>query len=132
MNDSAPIRTTGILHFTISVRDHIASAKYYADLLGCEVLRSSDHFSFMKCGAAYFVLARMPGHVDPNPPGGTWHHTAFMVAPEEFDRAMQVLKGRGIKIIKYEDQGHGTFPGRHAYFHDPDGNCLEIIDLWKK
>ena len=22
-------------------------------------------------------------------------------------------------------------PGRHAYFHDPDGNCIEIIDLYK-
>ena len=31
----------------------------------------------------------------------------------------------------YSDEGHTTFPGRYAYFHDPDGNCIEIIDLYK-
>ncbi|MFZ1094599.1 MAG: hypothetical protein WAN75_36205 [Xanthobacteraceae bacterium] len=33
--------------------------------------------------------------------------------------------------MRYSDEGHTTFPGRHAYFHDPDGNCIEIIDLYK-
>ena len=50
-----------------------------------------------------------------------------MVEAQEFDRALAILKARGIKVIKYSDQGHQTFPGRHAYFHDPDGNCIEII-----
>jgi len=42
------------------------------------------------------------------------------------------MKARGVEMIKYSDQGHETFPGRHAYFHDVDGNCIEIIDLYKK
>src|SRR5436309_2573679 len=32
---SDTIRTTGILHFTIGVRDHIAAAKFYSEVLGC-------------------------------------------------------------------------------------------------
>ncbi len=126
---SDSINATGILHFTIGVRDHIAAAKYYSELLGCRHIRSNRRYSFMECCGQYFVLAKMADHVNPNKPGEDAHHHAFMVEADEFDRAMAILKARGIEIIKYEDTGHHTFPGRHAYFHDPDGNCLEIIHL---
>ena len=85
---------------------------------------------FRSCGKDWFVLATMPPeHLNANPPKGTKNHHAFMVWREEFDRAMDVIKARGVEIVKYEDTGHVSFPGRHVYFHDPDGNCLEIIDL---
>jgi catechol 2,3-dioxygenase-like lactoylglutathione lyase family enzyme len=126
------IKTTGILHFTIGVRDHIAAAKFYSQVLGCRHMRSNDRYSFMQCGSSYFVLAKMPNHVNPNPPGEDAHHHAFMVEPEEFERALAIMKANGVEMIKYSDQGHVTFPGRHAYFHDADGNCIEIIDLYRK
>jgi len=121
------IRTTGILHFTIGVRDHIASARFYNEVLGCKILRTNEGYAFMECGGSYFVLARIPHLVNPNRPGEDAHHHAFTVEQDEFDRAMAILKARGVEIIKYSDDGHRTFPGRHAYFHDADGNCIEII-----
>ena len=39
MSDHPPIQTTGILHFTIPVRDHHTAAVWYRDLLGCEINR---------------------------------------------------------------------------------------------
>jgi catechol 2,3-dioxygenase-like lactoylglutathione lyase family enzyme len=129
---SDTIRTTGILHFTIGVRDHIAAAKFYSEVLGCKHLRSNERYSFMECGSGYFVLARIPHHVNPNLPGEDAHHHAFIVAAEEFDRAMAIMAARGIALVKYSDEGHRTFPGRHAYFHDADGNCIEIVALDKK
>jgi catechol 2,3-dioxygenase-like lactoylglutathione lyase family enzyme len=126
------IKTTGILHFTIGVRDHIAAAKFYSQVLGCRHMRSNERYSFMQCGGSYFVLAKMPNHVAPNAPREDAHHHAFMVEPEEFDRALAIMKVNGIEMIKYSDEGHTTFPGRHAYFHDADGNCIEIIDLYRK
>jgi catechol 2,3-dioxygenase-like lactoylglutathione lyase family enzyme len=128
---SDTIRTTGVLHFTIGVRDHIAAAQFYSGLLGCRHLRSNERYSFMQCGASYFVLARIPHHANPNNPGEDAHHHAFMVEAPEFDRALAILAARGIPLVRYSDEGHTTFPGRHAYFHDPDGNCIEIIDLYK-
>jgi catechol 2,3-dioxygenase-like lactoylglutathione lyase family enzyme len=126
------IRTVGILHFTIGVRDHMAAAKFYSEVLGCRHMRSTERYAFMECGGSYFVLAKMPHHVNPNLPGDDSHHHAFIVEPQEFDRALAIMKARGVELIKYSDQGHITFPGRHAYFHDADGNCIEIIDLRKK
>src|SRR5580700_4022100 len=47
------------------------------------------------------VLAKMPNHVNPNAPGDDSHHQAFMVEPEEFDRALAIMKARGVEMIKY-------------------------------
>jgi catechol 2,3-dioxygenase-like lactoylglutathione lyase family enzyme len=60
-----------------------------------------------------------------------------MVTPPDFDKAMAIIKQRGIEVIKYEDfndgepgrRGGRTFPGRHVYFYDADMNGIEIIDL---
>jgi len=124
--DTLPTR--GILHFTIGVRDHLAAAKWYSDVLGCTHMRSTERYAFMECGGSYFVLAKMPNHVNPNAPGDESHHHAFIVAPEDFDRSLAIMQARGVALVKYSDEGHITFPGRHAYFHDADGNCIEIID----
>src|SRR3954454_19829506 len=125
------IRTTGILHFTIGVRDHVSAAKFYADVLGCKHLRSNSRYSFMECHGSYFVLAKMPNHVNPNGPGQEAHHHAFLVDADEFDRAVEILFARKIPLVKYSDEGHRSFPGRHAYFHDADGNALEICTLYE-
>ena len=125
------IRTKGILHFTIGVRDHNAAAKWYSDVLGCRHIRSTGRYAFMECGGSYFVLAKIPHHVNPNNPGEDAHHHAFIVEPQEFDRALAIMQARGVALVKYSDEGHITFPGRHAYFHDADGNCIEIIDYVK-
>ena len=126
------IRTNGILHFTIGVRDHVSAAEFYRDVLSCKHLRSNSRYSFMECHGTFFVLAKMADHVNPNPPGEEAHHHAFLVDEDEFDRAMEILMARGIEIIKYSDDGHRSFPGRHAYFHDADGNALEICFLYEE
>ena len=129
-SDTVP--TKGILHFTIGVRDHIAAAKFYSEVLGCTHMRSTGRYSFMECGGSYFVLAKIPHHVNPNNPGEDAHHHAFIVDPAEFDRSMAIVKARGVELVRYSDKGHISFPGRHAYFHDPDGNCIELIDYVKQ
>jgi len=131
VSPSDRIDTKGILHFTIGVRDHIAASKFYADLLRCRILRTNERYAFMECGGTYFVLAKIPHHVNPNYPDEDAHHHAFLVEKDEFDRAMEILKARGIRIVKYSDENHRSFPGRHAYFHDADGNCIEICYLYK-
>jgi catechol 2,3-dioxygenase-like lactoylglutathione lyase family enzyme len=126
------IRPKGILHFTIGVRDHEAAAAFYSDLLSCTHIRSNRRYAFMECGGTYFVLAKMPDHVPPNAPDDDGHHHAFIVDAPEFDRALEILAARGIRIVRRSDEGHNTFPGRHVYFHDADGNCIELIDLYPR
>ena len=125
------IQTRGLVHFTIPVTDLDRSAKFYQDLLGMRLLRKTPRMAFMKCGNDYLVLGKSKTPIQPNVEGDTAIHHAFKVAPEDFDRSTQFLREKGIKILDIEDRQEGTFQGRSAYFHDPDGNALEIHDARK-
>lgn len=123
-----PIKPTGILHFTIGVSDLEAGRKFYEEVLGCTYLRQNDAAVFMRAGEDFFVLGRSGYHQSPNRGTDTLIHHAFIVDGADFDAAMADLETKGVDVLLYEDQGHRSFTGRHAYFHDPDGNSIEIID----
>jgi len=125
------VKTQGVVHFTIPVTDLERSEGFYSGLLGMRVLRKNPHMVFLKCGADYLVLGKSKTPIRPNAEGETTIHHAFKVAAEEFDQAVESLKQKGVKILHLEDRQDGTFQGRSAYFHDPDGNALEIHDARK-
>lgn len=123
-----PVRPSGILHFTIGVTDLGRSRLFYENVLGCHFWRQNATTVFMTCGKDYFVLSKSPRFTTPNDGDDTLFHHAFIVRPEEFEAAVAYVESQGIRILRYEDEGHRSFPGRHAYFHDPDGNGIELID----
>ena len=47
----------------------------------------------------------------------------------EYETAKDQLRAKGINIFLEEDRQGGAVNGPRAYFHDPDGNVLEIINL---
>ncbi|MBR8831621.1 MAG: Metallothiol transferase FosB [Chroococcopsis gigantea SAG 12.99] len=64
-----------------------------------------------------------PPHDDPTQGFTRTNHLAFDIDPQDFDRAVEVLKSNNIPI----DHGPVTRPtGRGIYFYDPDGFILEI------
>jgi catechol 2,3-dioxygenase-like lactoylglutathione lyase family enzyme len=127
-NDKAPA-PSGILHFAIGVSDLAQGREFYEDVLGCTYLRQNDTTVFMQAGPDYFVLTNTKHHTPPNPPGEYEFHHAFIVEGDIFDNTLKHVENCGYPIIVYEDEGHRTFTGRHAYIHDPFGNSIEIIDF---
>lgn len=123
-----PVRAAGILHFTIGVTDLERSRVFYETVLGCHFWRQNATTVFMTCGKDFFVLSKSRRFTPPNDGDDTLFHHAFMVRPDEFESAVAQVEALGIEILRYEDEGHRSFPGRHAYFHDPDGNGIELID----
>ncbi|RYZ59509.1 MAG: hypothetical protein EOO14_08310 [Chitinophagaceae bacterium] len=57
-------------------------------------------------------------------------HFAFEVEKEDYDNALQKLKAAGVPILHEHTWKAGL---RSFYFHDPDGNLLEVIEegLWE-
>lgn len=123
------IHTQGLVHFTIPVKDLDRSEKFYTEILGLERLRRNAHMVFVRSGSDALVLTYSENPVDPNRGDAHDIHHAFKVTPEEYDRAKTFLASKGITIFKEELRNSGTFRGRSAYFHDPDRNVIEIIDL---
>jgi catechol 2,3-dioxygenase-like lactoylglutathione lyase family enzyme len=56
-------------------------------------------------------------------------HHAFKVPHEDYTKARAELESKGVKVLFEEDRQGGAVNGPRFYFHDPDGNVLEIIDL---
>ncbi len=123
------IKMKGLTHFTIPVTDLRKSRDFYIDTLGFEFVRDNPHMVFCKCQNDFFVLTHSEKPVDPNPGDSHDIHTAFYVDSDEYDRALDYLAGKGIRVFKSEERhGDATFTGRSAYFHDPDRNVIELLD----
>src|SRR6185295_9597599 len=124
------LKTEGVLHFTIPVKDLERSERFYVDILGMEKMRRTGHMVFLRAaGRDNFVLTYSEKPIDPNPQGKHEIHSAFRLTPQEYDRAKAFLASKGIAIFKEEDRRTGTFQGRSAYFLDPDSNVIEIMHL---
>jgi catechol 2,3-dioxygenase-like lactoylglutathione lyase family enzyme len=123
------LHTKGLVHFTIPVTDLDRSEKFYTEIMGFKKVRRNAHMVFMRSGADLFVLTHSETPVNPNPGDGKDIHTAFEVDGTEYDKSLDFLKSKGIKVLTDEERHKGTFHGRSAYFHDPDRNVLEIIHL---
>lgn len=128
------IKTYGIMHVTISVKDLARATAFYRDVLNCEIVTTNPIMTFMKTGDQIFVLTQLDHHVSPNSPGApdldtTLFHHAMLVHPNAYDDILAELKARGISYYLGEFT-HTTFPGRkHIYIHDPDGNSIEFATM---
>ena len=123
------IKTKGILHITIPVSDLAKSRAFYTDVLGLEFIgeapKQNPHFVFLKSGRDYVVL----GREEKRERFGDIIHHAFMVDGDAFDATVSELKSKGVDVFREDERAEGVFTGRSAYFHDPDGNALEVIHL---
>jgi catechol 2,3-dioxygenase-like lactoylglutathione lyase family enzyme len=123
------IRTQGILHVTIPVGDLGRSRAFYTEILGLEFVaqapQDDPHFVFLKSGPDYVVLGREASR-------GRFSdiiHHAFMVDGDAYDATVRELKAKGVDVFREDERKEGVFTGRSAYFHDPDGNAIEVIHL---
>jgi catechol 2,3-dioxygenase-like lactoylglutathione lyase family enzyme len=123
------IEPEGVLHFTIPVSNLDRSEDFYTGVLGLKKFYRNDHMVFVRCGSNYIVLTLSEQPIAPNVGDKHEIHHAFRVTGSAYDEAKRFLATRGIRVFKEEDRRKGAFRGRSAYFHDPDRNVIELIDL---
>lgn len=122
------IKTHGLAHFTIPVTDTVRSMAFYADILGMTPVQVNHErgMVFLDTGGDCVILARSEAKI--NPDDHDVHH-AFIVADEDYEASKKDLIANGVDVFFEEDRQGGAVNGPRAYFHDPDGNVLEIINL---
>lgn len=122
------IRTKGVAHFTIPVTDTVRSMEFYTDILGMKPIQVNHErgMVFLDTGGDCVILAKSRAKIDPA--DHDLHH-AFIVDAADYEAAKKTLADKGVDVIWEEDRQGGAVNGPRAYFHDPDGNVLEIINL---
>ena len=122
------IETKGLAHFTIPVTDTVRSMAFYADILGMTPIQVNHErgMVFLDCGGDCLILSKSEARI--NPDDHDVHH-AFIVDPDDYENARRDLAANGVDVFFEEDRQGGAVNGPRAYFHDPDGNVLEIINL---
>jgi catechol 2,3-dioxygenase-like lactoylglutathione lyase family enzyme len=124
------IKTKGLAHFTIPVTDTERSMKFYQDVLGMKPVQVNHKrgMVFMDSGGDCVILTKVDKPI--STAGERDIHHAWVVEHDEYENAVQALKDNPeIEFLFDEDRQGGAVNGPRAYFHDPDGNVLEIIDL---
>lgn len=127
-------------HIALNVRDMQASRQFYGNILGLHELKGEEVPKTLVDLVAVGKVANFvtpdgtvidlfwepelaPPDPDPKRAFTRANHLAFDIAPELFDRAVEVLRDNQVSI----DHGPVTRPtGRGIYFYDPDGFMIEI------
>jgi catechol 2,3-dioxygenase-like lactoylglutathione lyase family enzyme len=119
----------GLRHLALHARDLDAMKRFYVDLLGFAVEWEPDPDNvYLSSGIDNLALHRAAAQ----PTGPTvWtnhalDHLGLIVrAPEDVDRWAAFLESRGVALAaKPKTHRDGA---RSLYFHDPDGNAIQII-----
>jgi catechol 2,3-dioxygenase-like lactoylglutathione lyase family enzyme len=123
-------------HFGIDVSDLDRSRHFYCDVLGLKMIKlvgppDDPEGLLLQCGTRNFALhlnpeSRRDGEaIIENPRGKA--HLAFKVSKDDFEKARTQFERLNIPTKGPVDWGGHLC----LYFLDPDGNLLELINLWK-
>ena len=116
-----------VSHVVLNVSDPEASAKWYSEALGMELMNYSSEvqMAFLSFGTLDhdIALVKAPEGVETGSPGLS--HTALSIegGPEELKEIHERVKNTGAKIEMTAD--HGLT--KSFYCLDPDGNRIEIF-----
>lgn len=131
--EGSPPRISGVLETVLYFSDPERTETFYSDVLGMRLLdREPGRSLFYRAGASVFLLfksdrTRTSGKLPAHGARGTIH-TCFRVPASEYDAWKRHIESAGVPILKEVEWERG----RTFYFHDPDGNLLEIAnaDIW--
>jgi len=120
---SSPIKTHGLTHVALAVRDPQRSMRFYQDLLGAVAVYESDDFVQVQTPGSrdVIVFERKPRLAGKS--GGVVHFGFRLQRPEDIQHAEDVVRKAGGTIKE-----RGEFvPGEpYVFFNDLDGYEVEI------
>ena len=123
MARSSPVKTHGLTHVALAVRDPQRSMRFYQDVLGAVAVYESDDFVQVQTPGSrdVIVFERKPRLAGKS--GGVVHFGFRLQRPKDIQHAEDVVRKAGGMIKE-----RGEFvPGEpYVYFNDPDGYEVEI------
>jgi catechol 2,3-dioxygenase-like lactoylglutathione lyase family enzyme len=118
-----PVKTHGLTHVALAVRDPQRSLAFYKAVLGVVPVYEQDDFVQAQTPGTRDVLVFEKKPQQAGKRGGIAHFGFRLQKPKDIDRALAAIRAAGGKV-----QEHGEFvPGEpYVFFLDPDGYEVEI------
>jgi len=121
------IKTRGISHVNLAVRDLARAAAFYSQAFGMEEIVRLSTFTSLRTPGATDVLS-----LDENPTlaekagdnGGITHWGFLLQDPDAIDSAIEEVERAGGKFI---ERGEHLPGAPFAYVTDPDGYRIELV-----
>lgn len=121
-------RIKGLGEVSIRVNDLAATCAFYEDVVGLKVLRREESYVFFEIAEGYGGhsqnLALFDAGETLSSNQSTLHHIALNIDLEDYGSELTRLQGLGLDVRSTE---HPWLQVRSLYFHDPEGNTLELV-----
>jgi len=123
----------GLGEVNLWVKDLAEMRRFYVDVLGLTPIHESGRHIFLKVADGYeghpqvVALFNSKFHgvrVKPDIRKTTLNHVAFSVRLKEFAAEKRRLKKLGLDV---SEELHREPHWRSMYFHDPEGNQIELV-----
>jgi catechol 2,3-dioxygenase-like lactoylglutathione lyase family enzyme len=125
------IETKGVCHFTIAVTDTQKSTEFYTGVLGLKVLNANHDRGMVFLDSAGDCIVLMKTETTIAPVRQRDAHHAFHIEADQYDEVIKELKDKKIEILLEDERtGRAVVTGRSIYIPDPDGNVIELVDMY--
>ena len=110
---------------TIAVSDKAKAMAYYGEVLGLTLVDENPVGATFQCGGTFLEIY-------PTPLAGTAKNTVTGFEVTDLEASMRELRARDVVFEEYERpltrEGIAQLgPNRGAWFKDPDGNILALV-----
>lgn len=123
MTRHAPVRTYGLTHFALSVRDPQRSLAFYRAVLGVVAVYEAEAFVQAQTPGSRDVLVFECNRRAAGKRGGVVHFGFRLTRASDIEKARNAIRAAGGTIT---DTGE-FIPGEpYVFFKDPDGYEVEI------
>jgi catechol 2,3-dioxygenase-like lactoylglutathione lyase family enzyme len=123
----------GLGEIALRVRDLDTMQRFYAEVIGLELLKRFDNAAFFKLADGYgghaqvlalFDRSSQPGYSGLNPETTTVDHIAFEIGLADFETEKNRMERLGLAVRTTE---HAWVHWRSRYVTDPEGHTVELV-----